>query len=408
MEAMAPGKVLGMGVLAIVMLASGACGNESGSPVPGVAGAAGGQAGSDNVTSTGGAPGAGGSFAGGGQDHDATTDSVPSADASTSADASPSIDVSTPLDATVAEGGSSVDAGRTVSPATGSGMWLDLARIPGARSDGSGAVVNGLLLVVGGQGAIGQDVEAYNPQTNTWETQVKLPFSVNHANVAGVGDKLYVMGGRDSDATYMYNPLAPMAARKWTPIATIPAQRESASVGVIGNKIYLAGGAVSHVDPPRAELFVYDPATDTWDTSGPPMPAGRTHTATAVINDILYIAAGRIYAERFTDPTGWVSTTYAYDPRAKQWTQKNNAPTARSGCVGAALKGLLIVAGGEGAPTGNGTFPQVEAYNPDTDQWTTLAPMKHPRNGQAEGSIADKMYTAGGTNTDITDVFTLP
>jgi len=73
-----------------------------------------------------------------------------------------------------------------------------------------------------------------------------------------------------------------------------------------------------------------------------------------------------------------------------------------------ALKGLLIVAGGEGAPTGGGTFPQVEAYNPDTDEWTTLAPMKHPRNGQAQVGIDDKLYTAGGTGTDITDVFSLP
>jgi influenza virus NS1A-binding protein len=71
------------------------------------------------------------------------------------------------------------------------------------------------------------------------------------------------------------------------------------------------------------------------------------------------------------------------------------------------INGLIVVAGGEGAP-GGGVFPQVEAYNPHTDQWTKLAPMKHPRNGQAQGGIDGKLYVAGGTNTNVTDVLTLP
>jgi N-acetylneuraminic acid mutarotase len=300
------------------------------------------------------------------------------------------------------------DAARAVSPSPGSGTWTDLAPMPGGpRSDGSGALLNGLLFVVGGQGGVGQDIEAYNPKTNTWETHLMMPVALNHANVAGVGDKLYVMGGRDSAASFVYNPFAPIADRKWTRIAQIPGQRESASVGVIANKIYVAGGAISHTDPPRGDLFVYDPATDKWDTTQPPLPVGRTHAASAVINDILYIAEGRKYAERFTDPTGWLTSTYAYDPKSQRWSQKKDALSARSGCVGATITGLLIVAGGEGAP-GGGTFPQVEAYNPDTDEWIQLAPMKHSRNGQAQAGIDDKLYTAGGTGTNITDVFTLP
>jgi len=306
------------------------------------------------------------------------------------------------------EASSSVEGGATVSPPAGSGTWMDLAPMPGGpRSDGSGAVLNGLLFVVGGQGQNGNDVEAYDPKTNTWATHVKFPALVNHANVAGVGDKLYVFGGRDSTASYAYNPFAPVADRKWTPIKIIPGQRESAAVGAIGGKIYLVGGAVSHTDPPRADLFVYDPATDSWDTSQPPEPIGRTHQAAAVVDGLLYVIAGRKFAERFTEPAGWLSSAYAYDPVAKTWSQKSDIPTPRSGCVGGVINGLIIVAGGEGAP-GGGVFPQVEAYNPRTDQWTKLAPMNHPRNGQAQGGIDGKLYVAGGTNTNVTDVLTLP
>jgi N-acetylneuraminic acid mutarotase len=270
-----------------------------------------------------------------------------------------------------------------------------------------GQLIVGGQVVVGGQGdVIGQDVEAYNPQTNTWQKHAMFPVPLSHANVAGVGDRLYVMGGRNTAASFVYNPFAPVADRKWTPIAQIPGQRESASVGVIGGKIYLAGGAITNVDPPRGDLFVYDPATDSWDTTQPPLPVGRTHSASAVVNDVLYIAGGRKYFERHTEPAGWLNSTFAYDPKSRQWSQKRNAPTTRSGCVGASIKGLFIVAGGLGATPGQ--FPEVEAYNPDTDEWTTLAPMKHPRDGQAQVGIDDKLYAAGGTGTDITDMFTLP
>jgi kelch-like protein 8 len=104
-----------------------------------------------------------------------------------------------------------------------------------------------------------------------------------------------------------------------------------------------------------------------------------------------------------------MNTTFAYDPVLRQWSAKKNAPTTRAGCVGASIKGLFIVAGGlGGAPGTPATFSQVEAYNPDTDEWTTLIPMKHPRDGQGQVGIDDKLYLAAGTGTVITDVLTLP
>ncbi|HVR62939.1 MAG TPA: hypothetical protein VMU50_13630 [Polyangia bacterium] len=326
-------------------------------------------------------------------------------------------------DVSVTDGPAPVDAGPALSPNPGSGTWADLAPIPGGpRYDGSGAVVNGWLFVVGGQlivngqiivggagATLGRDVEGYDPKTNTWQTHVMFPVALSHANVAGVGDKLYVMGGRGTAACYVYNPFAPAAERMWKPIAQIPAQRESAAVGVIRGKIYLAAGAITGSDPARGDLFVYDPATDQWDVTQPPLPIGRTHAASAVVNDILYVTAGRTYYERHTEVAGWLNTTFAYDPQLRQWSQKKNAPTTRNGCVGASIKGLFIVAGGlGGAPGGPAFFPQVEAYNPDTDEWTTLAPMKHPRDGQGQAGIDDKLYAAAGSGTDITDMFTLP
>src|SRR5262249_883082 len=94
--------------------------------------------GSDKIGSGGSSGTAGASGAGtGGRDQSAMDAAIGSPDASAS------------FDVTASDG----DAAATISPAPGSGTWTDLARMPGGgRSDGSGAVVNGLLLVVGGQG----------------------------------------------------------------------------------------------------------------------------------------------------------------------------------------------------------------------------------------------------------------
>ena len=68
-------------------------------------------------------------------------------------------------------------------------------------------------------------------------------------------------------------------------------------------------------------------------------------------------------------------------------------PTARS-CHGAVwYRDRLIVMGGEGFGR---VFGQVEAYDPITNKWESLAPMLTPRHGMGAAAIGDAIYVAGG------------
>jgi Ca2+-binding RTX toxin-like protein len=49
---------------------------------------------------------------------------------------------------------------------------------------------------------------------------------------------------------------------------------------------------------------------------------------------------------------------------------------------------------GDSSPTG--VFAKNEEYDPATDSWRTLTPMRTPRHGAAAATIGDTIYAAGG------------
>jgi large repetitive protein len=62
--------------------------------------------------------------------------------------------------------------------------------------------------------------------------------------------------------------------------------------------------------------------------------------------------------------------------------------------------------GGESAG-GKDTFYQNEEYDPASDKWVTLEPMKTPRQGAVAGTIGGSVYVAGGgteAGTSFSDI----
>ncbi len=72
-------------------------------------------------------------------------------------------------------------------------------------------------------------------------------------------------------------------------------------------------------------------------------------------------------------------------------------PTARSGLASVYYHGLILALGGELPP--DHAFPENEAYDPRTDQWTSLAPMPHGRHGFGGDVMDDNAYFVGGSLT---------
>jgi hypothetical protein len=88
-----------------------------------------------------------------------------------------------------------------------------------------------------------------------------------------------------------------------------------------------------------------------------------------------------------------------YDPETDAWTTKAPMPTARAATAAGVVNGVLYIAGGDSRlGTGGIVTPMVEAYDPATNTWTTKVSMPTARAGGASGVIDGVLYVIGGDN----------
>jgi len=273
----------------------------------------------------------------------------------------------------------------------GGGEWVAFAPVPVATQEIGVAELDGLIYVLGGilgTRAIGDNVQVYNPETNTWRSAAPMPTALHHMGVATVNGNLYVVGGyfgnfQPVDTLFEYNP----RVNRWTERASLPTAKGGLIAVAIDGLIYATGGARGQsVD----DLDVYDPQTDQW-TGLRSMNGRRDHHAAAVIDDKIYVAGGRDQSN-FT-----LDTMEVYDPETNRWTELTNMPTGRSGNAAAALNGCLYVFGGEGnRQNQDGVFPEVERYDPGSDSWTSITPMEVARHGIGAAVIDNHIFIPAG------------
>jgi len=101
---------------------------------------------------------------------------------------------------------------------SGSGWTTKATSMPVPRWQATGAVVNGLIYLIGGvvdgSNTITRRVDIYNPVTNTWMLGDSIPVKLFRAGACGVNNVIYLFGGSDttlsqSDSVWLYRPLAP-------------------------------------------------------------------------------------------------------------------------------------------------------------------------------------------------------
>jgi N-acetylneuraminic acid mutarotase len=170
----------------------------------------------------------------------------------------------------------------------------------------------------------------------------------------------------------------------WEGVTELPAPRAAHAMVAIDDLLYVVGG----VGPRSDELWIYDPETDTWDTSAAPLPTPREHLAAVMLDGLLYVVGGRTEA-------GNLGTLEVYDPATDEWTALADMPTPRGGITAAALDGQIHVTGGE-AFSPSMTFDEHEIYDPATDSWETGDPMPIARHGLASVALDGRWYVIGG------------
>lgn len=300
------------------------------------------------------------------------------------------------------------DTSEVVFNSYGPGTWLDLGNNPDKRLENGYVEVGNKFYLIGGLngGGTGYNSDAvlvFDPLTLTWSENDPVPIRFHHFQPVVKDGLVYITSAwvtpnpfNDSnDSIYIYNPLND----SWTTGREVPDSRKRGSAGSVlyDGKIYIScgneGGHGGHSSV-KKWLDVYDPATGVWD-SLPDAPIERDHIYATVIQDKMYMAAGRQ-----SDNNDWLSSVVlqidVFDFTTGIWsTNTKNLPTGRSGAPLATLDDKLIVLGGE--TNQNDSHKEMEVYDPITDQWiryTDMDPASHGTNAIINNGM---IWVAGGS-----------
>ncbi|XP_067839941.1 kelch-like protein 32 isoform X7 [Heptranchias perlo] len=127
-----------------------------------------------------------------------------------------------------------------------------------------------------------------------------------------------------------------------------------------------------------------------------PMPVGRSHHCVAVMGDFLFVAGGEV--EHATGRTCAVRTACRYDPRSNTWTEIAPMKNCREHFVLGALDEYLYAVGGRNEL--RQVLPTVERYCTKKNKWSFVQSFDRSLSCHA-GCVADGfLWISGGvTNT---------
>lgn len=283
----------------------------------------------------------------------------------------------------------------SVGPTPGGGTWSNRASMPTGRYGPPSAVINNKIYVAAGccLGGITRynSLEVFDQSNNSWTSKAPIPIGVYGAGAAAINGIFYVAAGQEANGNInnmqAYNP----ATDTWSSKTAMPDASSGVGAAVVNNQMYVIGG----MDP--SNNFVvnhvrrYDPVSNSW-TARAPMPTAREFMGVASQNNRIYVVGG--YANGTP-----LSKLEVYDPNSNSWSTKAPMPTARYGLTVEFLNGTLYAIGGNGAAAGlYQPLATVEAYDPNTDTWTTLAPAPNTHYLAGGGQVFGTLYLVGGVD----------
>ena len=247
-------------------------------------------------------------------------------------------------------------------------QWESMTQMPTHRALAATAVLDGRIYVIGGafnrNDMATHTVEAYDPVTNTWDTTIQdLPIPICAATAETVDGKIYVMGGqmRYSGTKFKY-VLAFDPENGWEERADLPRVTAWHASAVLDNKIYVVGGLQS--DVAHALVEMYDPETNVW-TSKASLPGARAVHAAETVGSEIYVFGGLFYGESR-------STVYAYNAMTDSWTQKADMPSTKFHHRADVIDGNIYIMGGIKNMHPGEASPSVWKYDVAADSWEDL------------------------------------
>lgn len=267
-------------------------------------------------------------------------------------------------------------------------QWEERAPLPLPRTEVVAATLGNEIAVVGGftaDGGASTRADAYSPSLDRWRRLPDLPIGVHHAMAASEGGRLYVLGGYNAPGQPLRTAFVLQRGR-WRALPRMPFARAAAGAAVVGRRIVVAGGVTAGATRLARNAVSFDLRTRRWTLV--PGPTPREHLGVTSFAGVVYAVAGR---------TAGLDTNLlhfeSWRPGQRRWRRLQPVPDARGGTGAAALRGVVVSAGGEEP---GGTIREVLAYRIAERRWVRLDDLRTPRHGIGMAALGDRVFVIGG------------
>ncbi|XP_012683714.1 kelch-like protein 26 isoform X3 [Clupea harengus] len=183
--------------------------------------------------------------------------------------------------------------------------------------------------------------------------------------------------------------LPDITARQFKEFTEMETGCSHACVSVLDNFVYVVGGQLLQYRSGEGAMdacFRYDPHLNRW-LRIQPMQESRIQFQLNVLQGQLYATGGR-------NRSGSLSSVECYCPKKNEWKYVDSMKRRIWGHAGTTCRDKLYVSGGYGVSVDD--KKTLHCYSPDTDQWDFKSPMNEPRVLHAMIGVSDRVYALGG------------
>ncbi|XP_066551345.1 ectodermal-neural cortex 3 [Amia ocellicauda] len=207
-----------------------------------------------------------------------------------------------------------------------------------------------------------------------------------------VSQALLLLGGQTfmCDKVYMIDN----KTKEITPKTDIPSPRKECSACAIGCKVYVTGGRGSENGASK-DVWVYDTLHDEWSKAAPMLVARFGH-GSAELDHILYVVGGHTaLAGSFpASPSVSLKQVEQYDPQTNKWTLVAPLREGVSNAAVVGAKNKLFVFGG--TSINREKLPKVQCFEPCQNRWTVASSCPQPWRYTAAAAVGNHIIVIGG------------
>jgi len=195
----------------------------------------------------------------------------------------------------------------------GENRWEALPDMPEGRYGHQLVALDGLLLVVGGEGGSANGLMIYDPERRAWATQ-GMPGPRDHLGAVVLDGEIWAIGGRHDDDVRTRVDIYDPTHDEWRRGPALPVPMSAMAAGVIDGAIHVVGGERPRLFGGKVidRHFVLARKSTRWREAAKPILA--VHGAGAGVIDGQLVIAGGARRQGALSVLAWTGVTQAYEP----------------------------------------------------------------------------------------------